>query len=261
MSPDDTLDPMQPVPVPTPDVPRYPAPVSARRALAIATLLEVPPEGAVLDLGDGPAGLLLDVVALHGCRGLGLVDSEARAVAGRTTAEREGLGARLEFRLGAAAEFVPARRFDALLCVGNVPWPAAALEGTVERGLEWVRTGGLFVYGEPFLRRPPAPVYRELLGEAGAGLRLPGVSARAIVAAGFELALTVVLSESEWDAHESAAYRAELRRAAGETDDGAAAVRREYAERRYQAYWRHGRDTLGYALHAFRKPRQPLRLV
>jgi hypothetical protein len=33
------------------------------------------------------------------------------------------------------------------------------------------------------------------------------------------------------------------------------------AERWHQAYWRHGRDTLGYALHAFRKPRHALHLV
>jgi len=119
----------------------------------------------------------------------------------------------------------------------------------------------VFVYGEPFLRRPPVAAYRELLGSAGEGLPMPGVSARAVVAAGFELTLTAVLSESEWDAHESAAYRASLRQAAQHADHGAAAVLRERAERRYQAYWRHGRDTLGYALHAFRKPRQALHAV
>jgi SAM-dependent methyltransferase len=243
------------------DEPRYPAPVAGRRALAIATLLEVPPAGAVLDLGDGPAGLLFDVVALHGCRGLGLVGSATRAALAAGAAAREGLGERIKFRVGPAADFAPTRRFDAVLCVGRLPHPAAALADTAGRCLDWVRTGGLFVYGEPYLRRPPPPPYRELLGEVAEGLRPGGASARAIVAAGFELALTVVLSESEWDAHESAAYRAALRRAELEQDTAVAAALRERAERRYQAYWRHGRETLGYALNAFRKPRQPLRLV
>jgi cyclopropane fatty-acyl-phospholipid synthase-like methyltransferase len=238
---------------------RYPAPVSARRARAIAELLEVAPGGAVLDLGAGPAGLLFDAVAAYDCRGVGLVGREADAAAARAAAEHEGLSARIEFRTTPPAEFLPTRRFDAILCVGDHARPGGALEEAAEHCLAWLRVGGVFVYGEPFLRRPPPPVYRALLGAAGEGLRLPGVSARTIVAAGFELTLTAVLSESEWDAHESAAYRASLRRAALDADDGQAL--RERAERWYQAYWRHGRDTLGYALHAFRKPRHALTVV
>ncbi len=243
------------------DEPRYPAPVSARRALAVAELLEVPPGGTVLDLGEGPAGLLLDAVALNACPGIGLVASEAAAALARVAAEREGLAERVEFRVTPATGFAPPRRVDAVLCVGDLTRPAGALEEAAERCLGWLRVGGLFVYGEPFLRRPPSPVYRELLGSAGEALRMPGASARAVVAAGFELTLTAVLSETEWDAHESAAYRACLRQAALAADAGAAAALRERAERWYQGYWRHGRDTLGYALHAFRKPRHVLYAV
>lgn len=243
------------------DEPRYPAPVSARRALAVAELLEVAPGGSVVDLGEGPAGLLLDAVALNACHGVGLVASEAAAAAARAAAEREGLGDRVEFRATPAPSFAPPRRVDAVLGVGDLTRPAGTLAEAAERCLGWLRVGGLFVYGEPFLRRPPAPVYRELLGSAGEALPMPGASARAVVAAGFELTLTAVLSETEWDAHESAAYRACLRQAALAADAAAAAALRERAERWYQGYWRHGRDTLGYALHAFRKPRHALHVV
>jgi cyclopropane fatty-acyl-phospholipid synthase-like methyltransferase len=243
------------------DEPRYPAPVSARRALAVAELLDVTPGGSVLDLGVGPAGLLLDVVALHFCHGVGLASSEAALASARAAAEREGLGERVEFCAMPAADYAPAVRFDAVLALGALARPVGALEEAAARCLGWLRTGGVFVYGETFLRRPAAPAYRALLGYVGEDLQMPGVSARAVVGAGFELTLTAVLSESEWDAHESAAYRASLRQAALSADAGAAAALRQRAERWYQGYWRHGRDTLGYALHAFRKPRQPLHVV
>jgi cyclopropane fatty-acyl-phospholipid synthase-like methyltransferase len=244
-----------------PEARRYPAPVSARRALSVAELLEVAPGGTVLDLGEGPSGLLFDAVAFNDCHGLGLVGCEAAAVVARAAAEREGLAARVEFLVASAPEYTPPRRVDAVLCVGGLTRPSGAVADAARRCLRWLRVGGLFVYGEAFLRRSPAPAYRELLGADADRLPLPGVSAGAVVAAGFELMLTAVLSESEWDVHESTAYRASLRQASESADARAAAALREQAERWYQGYWRHGRDTLGYALHAFRKPRHALHAV
>ncbi len=240
--------------------PRYPAPVSARRAHSIVELLEVPPGGALLDLGDGPPGLLFDAVGHHACGGVGLVAGAAEAETARAAAGREGLDGRIEFHATPRADFAPDRRFDAVLALGSGPRPPGAVAETAARSVGWLRVGGLLVYGETFLRRVPAPAYRELLGPAATMLPMPGISACAIVAAGFELILTVVLSESEWDAHEGAAHRARLGNAALSGDE-ASAARRARAERWYQGYWRYGRDTLGYALHAFRKPRRPLELV
>ncbi|HXQ63456.1 MAG TPA: class I SAM-dependent methyltransferase [Steroidobacteraceae bacterium] len=229
--------------------------MSARRALAVIEMLRVPRGGCVLDLAAGTGGLLLDAVALHDCRGLGLVASESLAAAGRAAASGEGLAARVDFAVAAMPECVPTRRFDAILCVAPEPPPCSSLEAVAARCLEWLRVGGVFVLGEPFLRRAPAPGYRALLGEAGARLRMTGASASSIVGAGFELLVTAVCSESEWDAHESAVYRATLKYAATQHDELQATALKERADAWYQAYWRYGRDTLGFAFHAFRKPR------
>ena len=132
------MDPVD-APLAAEDAPRYPAPVSARRALAIVELLEVPPGGSVLDLGAGPAGLLLDVVALCACHGVGLVGSETLAAGARAVAEREGLGERIEFRATSALAFAPPRRLDAVLGLGGLGRPAESL---VPRRRTLWRSGG-----------------------------------------------------------------------------------------------------------------------
>jgi cyclopropane fatty-acyl-phospholipid synthase-like methyltransferase len=156
------------------DARRYPAPVAARRALAVAELLAVASDGSVLDLGGAPAGPLFDAVTRNGCRGHGLVRSAAALPAARAAAEREGLAARVEFSAATPAEFVPTRRYDAILCLGDLTHPRAALDDAAGRCRAWLRGGGLLVCGEPFLRRAPAPAYRALLASAGEGLRMPG---------------------------------------------------------------------------------------
>jgi cyclopropane fatty-acyl-phospholipid synthase-like methyltransferase len=240
---------------------RYPAPVSARRALAVIDMLRVPAAGCVLDVACGRGGLLLDTVALHDCQGLGLAAEDAIAAAARASAEREGLAARVEFSATAATAFTPARRFDAILCVGAATSAFGTLEEAAARCLDWLRVGGVLVLGAPFLRRAPAPGYHAVLGTAAQTLLMRGAAARAFVDAGFELLVTAICSESEWDAHETARYRASLRYSAARPDDAGAAALRERAEAWYQAYWTYGRDTLGYSFHAFRKPRQPLRAI
>jgi SAM-dependent methyltransferase len=235
--------------------PRYPAPVSARRALAVIEMLRLPRAARILDVAAGSGGLLLDAVALHDGSGLGLVSDESEATSARAAAEREGLAGRADFTVATPGTFAPERRFDAILCVRPTPAPRDSFAAVAVDCFEWLRVGGVLLVGEPFLRRPPAPRYRALLGDAGAELAATGARAGALVAAGFELKVTVVCSESEWDAHESARYRAALREAANLTDESAARAVRERAEAWYHAYWRYGRDTLGFAFQAYGKPR------
>jgi cyclopropane fatty-acyl-phospholipid synthase-like methyltransferase len=239
---------------------RYPAPVSAQRALSVVEKLALTTDSHVLDVACGRGGLLLDAVALHGCRGLGLT-ADARALAdARESAARERVDGRTEFRLGSTADFLAERRYDAILCAG-APEHFTTVDETAARCLGWLRVGGVLVLGAPFLRRTPAHGYRGVLGEAAEHLRPTGVYARSVVGSGFELLVTAVCSECEWDAYESASYRAHLRYAAEHPDDPGAAAIRERAEAWYQAYWKYGRDTLGYAFHLFRRPRLALQAV
>lgn len=251
---------LQSSPVLTTESRRYPAPVSAQRALSIVEKVPLGADSQVLDVACGRGGLLLDAVALHGCRGLGLTTDAHACADARASAARERVDDRVEFRLGVPADFVPERRYDAILCVG-APECVGSLDDTAARCLEWLRVGGMLVIGAPFLRRSPPPGYRGVLGEAAERLQPTGVYAHRVVGSGFELLVTAVCSEFEWDAYESAAYRAHVRYAAEHPDDPGADAMRARAEAWYQAYWKYGRDTLGYAFHLFRRPRGALQVV
>jgi release factor glutamine methyltransferase len=80
----------------------------------------------ILDLGTGPGTLLLAALDLWpGATGLGIDRSEAALGYARRNAERLGLAARTEFRLGDWDEGI-SDRFDLLLC--NPPYVARGAE-------------------------------------------------------------------------------------------------------------------------------------
>jgi SAM-dependent methyltransferase len=243
---------------------RYPPPVSASRALALVERLSTAPGGTVLDVGCGTGGLLLDTVALHRCRGVGYERSPELAALARANTAAEGQEARIEIRNEAAREASPGERFDAILSLDAADSFGSVAEAA-ERCFGWLRVGGLFVLGEPFLRRTPGARYRGLLsdrlGVAAERLDGNGAAARAVVGAGFELLWTAILSEAEWDAYEGASYRAIAAYASQHAGDPEAASLRARAEAWYQGYWSDGRDTLAFGVHGFVRPKRTLALV
>jgi SAM-dependent methyltransferase len=241
---------------------RYPPPLSAPRALALIERLAVPATGRILELGCGTGGLLLDAVAHYGCAGCG-IEADAELVAcARENVAAAGLAGRIEI-LG-SDEFgpEPRTRYAAMVCCAATD-AFGTLEEIAERACAWLNPGGLLVLGAPFLRRAASGKYVDLLVERlGALARGPGsTGAPTVVRAGFELHFTMVLGEAEWDAYESASYRALLRYAALHPTDPDAAVIRARAEATYHGYWQHGRDSLGFALHCFGRARRTLAVV
>jgi SAM-dependent methyltransferase len=243
---------------------RYPPPVSASRALALVERLSSAPGGTVLDVGCGTGGLLLDTVALHRCRGIGYERNPELATLARANTAAEGQESRIEIRNQAARDASPGERFDAVLSLDAADSFGSVAEAA-ERCYGWLRVGGLFVLGEPFLRRTPGARYKGLLGDrlgiAAERLDGNGAAARAVVRAGFELLWTAILSEAEWDAYEGASYRAVIAYASQHPEDPEAASLRQRAEAWYQGYWSDGRDTLAFGVHGFIRPRRTLSLV
>jgi SAM-dependent methyltransferase len=241
---------------------RYPPPLSGARALAIIDRLEVGPEGTLLELGCGTAGFLIDAVRRHGCRGLGVEADAELATAARIAVDDARLSARIEIASRADAGLDERSRFAAIVCLtSGEPYGSPGEIAASARAL--LAPQGLLVLGAPFLRKPPARGYFELIApRLPPGAEAPGGAiAQTVVRAGFELLSTMVLAEAEWDAYESASYRALIDYAEAHAGDPEARDIRARAEACYHGYWQHGREVLGFMLHCFARARRPLAVV
>ncbi len=244
---------------------RYLYPLSPAKAESLISALEIAADALLVDLGCGNGGLLIDAIDRRRCRGVGVEADAGLLTLAEAEARRRGAAERLKLVHQPVADYAPASGpADIVICLGGTA-SFGGLNAAAAKCYELLRVGGRLLLGDFFWRKSPPAAYRELLGDAALCVPALGANARVTVNAGFEQQLTTLASESEWDAFETARYRSALREAdrlaAGAADEAAAALARERAQSLYQAYWRHGRDALGFGLHVFRKPRGPMRLV
>jgi SAM-dependent methyltransferase len=244
---------------------RYLYPLSSAKADSLIGALDIASGDLVIDLGCGNGGLLIDAIARGNCRGVGVEADATLLTLADAEARRRGAVQRLQLIHQPVAEYAAASGVaDTIICLGGTA-TFGGLGAAAARCYELLRVGGRLLLGDFFWRRSPPAAYRELLGPAALTVPALGANARITVNAGFEQQLTTLASESEWDAFETARYRSALadaeRLAASTAGETAAAPARQRAQSLYQAYWRHGRDALGFGLHVFRKPRGPMRLV
>jgi hypothetical protein len=122
------------------------------------------------------------------------------------------------------------------------------------RGLtRLVRDGGQLLVGEGYWRRPPDPAYLNFLG-AGTDNYLDHAGN---IAVGVEEGLTplyaCVSSQDDWDHYEGLYGRAVERYVRAHPDDADAEEMRQRIRQWRDAYYRWGRDTLGFGLYLFQK--------
>ena len=150
---------------------------------------------AVLDLGTGPGSLLL--AALHqwpGARGLGVDASQEALAYARTNAERLGLAARADLRLGDWGAGVEGP-FDLILC--NPPYIEE--EARLDRDVaEWEPHGALFAGSDGLgAYRRIAPDLPRLLAPGGVACLEIGEGQQAAVAALFENSSFTISSRAD----------------------------------------------------------------
>jgi SAM-dependent methyltransferase len=224
-------------------------PTSPDKIRLLGERLRLGPESRVLDLACGKAGPALLLADAFGCRVLGVERAPEFAAAARERVEAAGLADRIEIVEGDAAAFsLQPSAWDAVLCLGaTFVWHG--LEGTLEALTPAVPSGGYVVVGEPFWRAWPLP---EGVDDDGY-VPLRATVAR-VEAAGLALVTTIAASEDDWDTYESLHWRAlEEWLAENPHDPDTVAIRERYETQR-EAYLRHERALLGWAIFVGRKP-------
>jgi SAM-dependent methyltransferase len=230
-------------------------PIATAKIDRILDLLPFGTETRVLDLGCGRGELGLRIVARFGCVVTGIDTSRPMLDAARERAERAGVVDRFNLSELDIAEFAPEpESFDlaAMLGGGGI---TGGIQAICERLSCWTRRGGYVLIGEGYWQKAPSVEYLAHLEATKDEFR----DHRGNVQAGIDVGLVPlqasVASADEWDDYEWK-YSASIERYAIEQPDDPDVPAMLSRIRRWRdGYLRWGRDTLGFGLYLFHRPK------
>lgn len=215
---------------------QFAAPISMERALGLLEITGVGPGTSVLDIGAGFGGWAALAVGM-GAKVVAFEANPAFVERGRS------LGASVKWMdCNYEAELVANATFDVVLLVGA----SHALGGLAAGLLEIDRVlkeGGRALIGDGFWQQAPDPAYLDVLSATQDELpTLVGLCESVE-----RIAYMTTSTTGEWD-HYEGLYRSSMLAWLRENPrDSDAAEFRQHCDRWFEAYWRHGRHTLGFA--------------
>ncbi len=236
-------------------------PTSLSKLDEVIGLLDLPPDPRVLDVACGKGELLFRVAERvggasgGGFRAVGVDISPFFVAELRAAAARRVPAADLEILEMDAADYRPeSGSFDLACCLG-ASWIFDGHCGTLRALREAVRPGGQVLVGEPFWRSEPGPAYLSWSEMRRDHFGTHEENVDTGVAEGLVPLLALVSNGDEWDRYETLQWRAAARYAASHGDDPDVPELLERVERNRHEYLAWGRDTLGWALYLFARPR------
>jgi SAM-dependent methyltransferase len=236
-------------------------PTSVEKLDGVIGLVDLPPAARVLDIACGK-GELLFRLAEHvggasgaGFRAVGVDVSPFFVAELRSAAALRVPAAELEILEMDGADYRPEpASFDLACCLG-ASWIFDGHRKTLRALRVAVRPGGQVLVGEPFWRSEPDAAYLTWSEMQRDQFGTHEENVEAGVAEGLVPLLALVSSGDEWDRYETLQWRAAARYAASHGDDPDLPELLERVERSRHEYLAWGRDTLGWALYLFARPR------
>ncbi len=228
-------------------------PASVEKLARLVELLRLPTNARVVDIACGKGELLIRLAEVYGARGVGIDISPFHIADARSRLEARVPGADIAFTQMSGADFQPdePHRLDLASCIG-ASWVFGGHAHTLEALAGMVRPGGWVIVGEPYWRQEPSGDYLAALECARDDFGSHASNAEAGERRGMELVHTIVSSKDDWDRYEGLQWFATDEYARTHPDDPDLAELVGRVSRARAAYLRWGRDTLGWAIYAFR---------
>lgn len=152
-----------------------------------------------------------------------------------------------------AYQFEPGT-FAAGMCIGSTH-AIGDYRDTLRGLMKAVRPGGHLLVGEGYWRCDPAPEYLAALGTVKSEFQSHAGNISTGAREGLVPLYSCTSSEEEWDHYEGLYLRAVERYAAAHPEDPDSPAMQGHIRRWRDNYLRWGRDTLGFGLYLFMKPR------
>jgi len=231
-------------------------PASKDKLAHLVGLLRLPADARVVDIACGKGEFLIRLAEACGIRGIGIDLSPFCIADARQRLQARAPGADVAFRQMDGADFrldVP-RSLTLASCIG-ASWVFGGHARTLDVLSGMVSVDGWVVVGEPYWLQEPSAEYLAALGVTRDAFGTHAGNAEAGGQRALELVHTIVSSKDDWDHYEGLQWYATAAYARRHPDDPDLPELLERVAKAKLAYLRWGRDTLGWAMYAFR--RQP----
>lgn len=231
-------------------------PISVEKLERLCQLLKPKKGERVLDIACGKGELLVRLAELYGVSGVGVDISPYCIQECIEKHQNRVSSAKLKFVEMDGAEFMLKNNelFDLTMCIG-ASWIFNGYKGTLKALKEATKSDGLIVIGEPFWQKEPCEedLKTEDIKKDDYGTHLDNV--RLGEDQGLSCLYTIVANEDDWDHYESLQWWAtdDFARNHPEDPDTPELLKRITREKEAYLKWR--RETLGWAIYVFRKPR------
>lgn len=233
-------------------------PTNEEKLARLVGLLRLPDGARVADIACGKGEFLIRLAEKYGVRGIGVDISRFHIADAQKRLEQRVPRAKITFEEMNGSDFKPAEPHSLAVasCIG-ASWVFGGHAATLEALSGMVEPGGWVLVGEPFWRQEPSEDYLEASKLTKDAFATHAGNVEAGERRGLDLVHTFVSSPDDWDIYEGLQWYATAEYARSHPNDQDLPELLERVAKGKSAYLRWGRDSLGWAIYAFKDRGKP----